>query len=116
MACPPPIKILHESLGHTVSVEMTSGDIYRGHLMNIEDNMNCLLEGVTVSSWAGQISSLDQVYLRGSKVHFFALPDMLRNSPVFRKRGRGTGIGDYRGSGKGKGGGKGRGTGAPMRR
>ena len=28
---------------------------------------------------------------------------MLRNSPVFKKRGMGRGIGDYRGSGKGKG-------------
>jgi len=59
---------------------------------------------VTVSSWAGQISTLDQVYLRGSKVFFFNLPDTLRHSPIFRKRGRGKGVGDY---GKGKGGGKG---------
>ena len=39
-----PVKVLHEAVPHTVSVEMKNGEAYRGKLAAIEENMNCLVE------------------------------------------------------------------------
>ena len=41
-----PLKLLHESEGHTVSVELKTGEVYRGHLVESEDNMNMQLSNV----------------------------------------------------------------------
>ena len=40
-----PIKLLHEGEGHGVTVEMKNGEIYRGHLNEAEDTMNCFMTG-----------------------------------------------------------------------
>lgn len=40
-----PIKLLHEGEGHGVTVEMKNGEIYRGHLDEAEDTMNCFMTG-----------------------------------------------------------------------
>ena len=107
--------------GHVVTLEITSGQVYRGKLLegvpsvfpfalppcrkaNIhpshkaEDNMNVQLKDITVTARDGRVSHLDQVYIRGSHVRFFIVPDMLRNAPMFRSRGtRGRGVGLARG-------------------
>lgn len=91
--------------GHVVTLEITSGQVYRGKLLegapdprlfflpvptlcaraNIrtfwitaEDNMNVQLKDITVTARDGRVSHLDQVYIRGSHVRFFIVPDMLR--------------------------------------
>ncbi|EPR60838.1 LSM domain-containing protein [Toxoplasma gondii TgCatPRC2] len=79
-----PVKLLYEGLGHTVTVEIKSGEVYRGVLENAEDNMNCLLQTVTVTHRDGRVVSLEQVYIRGSQVKFIVFPDMLRHAPFFR--------------------------------
>ena len=58
------MKLLHEGIGHTVTCELKTGEMYRGHLMNCEDNMNAMLEGVTVTGRDGKVTNLEQVYLR----------------------------------------------------
>ena len=45
-----------------------------------EDNMNVQLKDITVTARDGRVSHLDQVYIRGSHVRFFIVPDMLRYS------------------------------------
>ena len=63
-----------------------------------EDNMNVQLKDITVTARDGRVSHLDQVYIRGSHVRFFIVPDMLRNAPMFRARGvKGRGVGMARG-------------------
>ena len=80
--------------------------------------MNVQLKDITVTARDGRVSHLDQVYIRGSHVKFFIVPDMLRlvplpillggsmkgfanvcrNAPMFRSRGqRGRGVGLARG-------------------
>ncbi|KAH1552990.1 hypothetical protein LV164_000079 [Aspergillus fumigatus] len=89
-----PIKLLNEAQGHVVTLEITSGVVYRGKLLEAEDNMNVQLKDITVTARDGRVSHLDQVYIRGSHVKFFIVPDMLRNAPMFRSRGqRGRGVG-----------------------
>ncbi|CAI7564606.1 unnamed protein product [Penicillium manginii] len=93
-----PIKLLNEAQGHVVTLEITSGVVYRGKLLEAEDNMNIQLKDITVTARDGRVSHLDQVYIRGSHVRFFIVPDMLRNAPMFRSRGvRGRGVGLARG-------------------
>ena len=46
--------------------------------ISAEDNMNVQLKDITVTARDGRVSHLDQVYIRGSHVRFFIVPDMLR--------------------------------------
>ncbi|MCJ1446348.1 MAG: hypothetical protein MMC23_006853 [Stictis urceolatum] len=48
--------------------------------------MNVQLRDITVTARDGRVSHLDQVYIRGSHVRFFIVPDMLRNAPMFKSR------------------------------
>jgi small nuclear ribonucleoprotein D3 len=42
--------------------------------------MNVQLKDITMTARDGRVSHLDQVYIRGSHVRFFIVPDMLRYS------------------------------------
>jgi small nuclear ribonucleoprotein D3 len=98
-----PVKLLHESLGHVITVELKTGQLYRGKLaegthakasrpqpvedadqtqQTAEDNLNIALRDITVTGRDGRVSQLDQVYIRGSMVRFFIVPDMLQNAPM----------------------------------
>ena len=41
-----PIKLFHEAKNHVVTIELKSGETYRGHLIDVDDTMNALLEQV----------------------------------------------------------------------
>jgi len=79
-----PLKLLHEAEGHIITVELKSGEMYRGKLVEAEDNMNSQLADITFTDRAGKTAQLESVYIRGSKIRFFVLPDMLRNAPMFK--------------------------------
>uniref|UniRef100_A0A6B2EGN4 Small nuclear ribonucleoprotein Sm D3 n=1 Tax=Phlebotomus kandelakii TaxID=1109342 RepID=A0A6B2EGN4_9DIPT len=120
-----PIKVLHEAEGHIVTCETITGEVYRGKLIEAEDNMNCQMTQITVTYRDGRTANLENVYIRGSKIRFLILPDMLKNAPMFKKqgaksgtagrgksailraqaaRGRGRGAGAGRGASGGRGG------------
>ncbi|RZF40201.1 hypothetical protein LSTR_LSTR017433, partial [Laodelphax striatellus] len=82
-----PIKVLHEAEGHIITCETNTGEVYRGKLIEAEDNMNCELSSTTVTYRDGRVAQLEHVYLRGSKIRFFILPDMLKNAPMFKRQG-----------------------------
>ncbi|KAJ2659930.1 small nuclear ribonucleoprotein Sm D3 [Coemansia sp. RSA 1200] len=116
-----PVKLLHESQGHIITLELKTGQLYRGHLAETEDNMNVQLRDITVTGRDGRTSHLKRVYIRGSNVRFFVVPDMLKNAPMFKRmdpkfaklRGIGMGRGKSAGGrGRGRGHGRGRGRGA----
>lgn len=89
-----PIKVLHEAEGHIVTCETSTGEVYRGKLVEAEDNMNCQMSNITVTYRDGRVAQLENVYIRGSKIRFLILPDMLKNAPMFKKvQGRGGGAG-----------------------
>ncbi|KAI0798444.1 hypothetical protein BC629DRAFT_220020 [Irpex lacteus] len=97
-----PVKLLHESLGHVITVELKTGQLYRGKLAEAEDNLNISLKDITVTGRDGRVSQLDQVYIRGSMIRFFIVPDMLQNAPMFKRvgpnamKGRGIGTAPWR--------------------
>ncbi|KAK9718102.1 small nuclear ribonucleoprotein Sm D3 [Basidiobolus ranarum] len=97
-----PIKLLHEAQGHIITIELKTGYVYRGKLFEVEDNMNCQLREITVTARDGRVSQLEQVYIRGSHVRYFIVPDMLKNAPMFKKAGPGALKGRGIGLGRGK--------------
>eukprot|EP01104_Vermistella_antarctica_P012862 TRINITY_DN3793_c2_g1_i1.p1 TRINITY_DN3793_c2_g1~~TRINITY_DN3793_c2_g1_i1.p1 ORF type:complete len:128 (-),score=17.16 TRINITY_DN3793_c2_g1_i1:332-679(-) len=109
-----PIKLLHEAEKHIVTVELKTGELYRGQLLETEDNMNLTMAKVTVTGRDGRVSTLEHAYIRGSKVRFMIIPDMLKNAPMFKRAEKGAGRGLGRGraaaiAAKGARGGGGRG-------
>jgi len=82
-----PIKILHEAEGHIITCETNTGEVYRGKLVEAEDNMNCQMSNITVTYRDGRVAQLENVFIRGSKIRFLILPDMLKNAPMFKKMG-----------------------------
>lgn len=82
-----PIKVLHEAEGHIVTCETNTGEVYRGKLIEAEDNMNCQMTQITVTYRDGRVAQLENVYIRGSKIRFLILPDMLKNAPMFKRQG-----------------------------
>ncbi|KAI4993025.1 hypothetical protein ZWY2020_007338 [Hordeum vulgare] len=36
-----PVKLLHEAAGHVVAVELKTSEVYRGSMIECEDNWNC---------------------------------------------------------------------------
>lgn len=79
-----PIQLLIEAQQHVVTVELTSGELYRGRLLASEDNMNVKMSDVVVTARDGKVTHMDLVYVRGSHVKLFILPDILRYSPILR--------------------------------
>ncbi|GAA5988774.1 hypothetical protein JCM10908_006164 [Rhodotorula pacifica] len=113
-----PVKLLHESLGHVISVELKTGQTYRGKLFEAEDSLSVSLTQCTVTHRDGRVTQLDQVYIRGASIRFYVVPDMLSQAPMFKRAGaagmKGRGIGTARGratimraqSRRGRGGGR----------
>jgi small nuclear ribonucleoprotein D3 len=58
-----PIKVLHEAEGHIITMETIMGELYRGKLVEAEDNMNCLMGAITVTYRDGRTAQLEQVFL-----------------------------------------------------
>ena len=79
-----PVKVFHEAVGHIVTIETTMGELYRGKLVEAEDNMNCLMGNLTVTYRDGRTAQLEHVFIRGSKIRFAILPDMIKNAPMFK--------------------------------
>jgi small nuclear ribonucleoprotein D3 len=81
-----PTKLLNESQGHVVSLELTNGILYRGKLLEAEDNMNVQLKDVVITGKDGSTKTASQVYIRGSQIQFISVPDILAHAPMFENK------------------------------
>ena len=88
--------------GHIVTCETNTGEVYRGRLIEAEDNMNCQMSQVAVTYRDGKVANLENIYIRGSKIRFLILPDMLKNAPMIKNMGRGRGAQNTGAAGRGK--------------
>jgi len=79
-----PVKLFREAESHPVTVELKTGEIYRGTLEESEDSMSCLLKNVHHTSRDGRVVRLEAVYLRGSQIRFVVLPEVLKGAPLFQ--------------------------------
>ncbi|RLV95126.1 Small nuclear ribonucleoprotein Sm D3 [Spathaspora sp. JA1] len=79
-----PVRLLNEAQGHVISIELTTGDTYRGKLLENEDNMNLsLYDAILTKGKTGDTSYMNQVFIRGSMIRFISVPDILKNAPMF---------------------------------
>eukprot|EP00485_Elphidium_margaritaceum_P012260 CAMPEP_0202706156 /NCGR_PEP_ID=MMETSP1385-20130828/18618_1 /ASSEMBLY_ACC=CAM_ASM_000861 /TAXON_ID=933848 /ORGANISM="Elphidium margaritaceum" /LENGTH=165 /DNA_ID=CAMNT_0049364563 /DNA_START=30 /DNA_END=527 /DNA_ORIENTATION=+ len=97
-----PVKLLHECVGHIICIETVTGEMYRGQLDGAEDSMNIRVKNVTHWDQTGKTRHLDNMYIRGSKIRFVIVPDMLKHAPMFKRldpayKKYGTGLGMGRG-------------------
>lgn len=79
------MKLLHESEGHVITAELKTGETYRGELHEAEDNWNVQIKNCTSTAKDGRINHLEHVFLRGSRIRFIIVPDMLKNAPMFKR-------------------------------
>ena len=79
-----PLKIFHESKGTIVTIEVKTGETYRGKMFETEDNMNCQLQDVTMTAKDGSQQRLEYVFIRGNQIEFIVLPEMFKNSPCLK--------------------------------
>ena len=80
-----PTILLHDGEGTIVTIELKSGDTYRGYLDQSEDNMNCFMRDCVRTTPYGHTSHVDQLYIRGSQITLICLPDMLKKAPMFQR-------------------------------
>ncbi|MQM02215.1 hypothetical protein Taro_034983 [Colocasia esculenta] len=102
-----PVKLLHEASGHVVTVELKSGELYRGSMVECEDNWNFQLENITFTAKLCFLYLLMERYRNLSMcsseaAKFMVIPDMLKNAPMFKKldarvRGKSSSLGVGRG-------------------
>ncbi|KEG14254.1 small nuclear ribonucleoprotein SmD3 [Trypanosoma grayi] len=99
-----PLKVLFDAIGTTVSLEVSNGELYTGTLSEVQDNMNVLLTSAKKTMKSGRIVEQKSVFVRGSTIVFFQLPDALQTSPALVKAGQAVSNAlDDRGDGKGFG-------------
>merc|ERR1712029_834860 len=60
-----PIKVLHEAEGHIITCETITGEVYRGKLIEAEDNMNCQMTAGTGGASRGKSAILRAQAARG---------------------------------------------------
>lgn len=101
-----PVKLLHEAEGHIVTVELKNGEMLRGNLHEAEDNWNVQLSNVTATGRDGKVTHMEHLFIRGSRVRFVIVPDLLKNAPMFKRidpknkiKGDAIGMGGMRGRG-----------------
>ena len=73
--------LLKDSKPFLISIETKGKKIFRGNLTFIEENMNCILENAVLIDQNGKLSKFKSVFLRGSNIKIFIIPDVLKNIP-----------------------------------
>merc|ERR1712071_559060 len=112
-----PIKVLHEAEGHIITCESSTGEVYRGKLVEAEEHMNLQMSDVTATYRNGSVAQLSNIYLRGTQIKFMILPEMLKNAPMLKIAVKSASVqNSFWKSGRGRGavgGGRGRGAAPP---
>jgi small nuclear ribonucleoprotein D3 len=55
-----PVKLLHEAEGHVVTVELKTGEMYRGQLHLAEDNWNVQIKDVSATGRDGHVTQVSR--------------------------------------------------------
>ncbi|KAJ8497447.1 hypothetical protein OPV22_007999 [Ensete ventricosum] len=87
-----PVKPLHETARPVVRVELTSGLLYRGNMIECEDIWNCRLGNIICAAKETMVTTNEQtLWLNVSQVvAFHNLQRILRKTILLRQTGEGT--------------------------
>jgi small nuclear ribonucleoprotein D3 len=75
-------RVLKDSRPFLISIETRGNKTFRGNLIFIEENMNCILENTISIDQYGKISKFKSVFLRGSNIKIFIIPDILKETLI----------------------------------
>jgi len=79
-----PVKLLEESIGHMVVVELDRGIIVRGRLMSVETCMNLVLEDVVMKDTT-EVRRFPEIIIRGNLILYVIIPGKMKYSPLLQK-------------------------------
>ena len=54
-------------------------------MTDAEDNWNVQLSNVTATGRDGKVTHMEHIFVRGSRVRFVIVPDLLKNAPMFKR-------------------------------
>ncbi|XP_055927477.1 small nuclear ribonucleoprotein Sm D3-like isoform X2 [Argiope bruennichi] len=72
-----PTQLLQEAEGEIISVEVMTGEEFRGKLIKAQNNNYCILSDVTVTYKSGFVRSSVETYLRWKQIRFIILPEKI---------------------------------------
>ena len=89
-----PLMLLHGSSGRVVSVELKTGEVYRGVMIDSENNWNCLLESVVytarvsprvrVSNFSSVSSSFFPLLIPSHCIQIWTILQKITPFPLFK--------------------------------
>jgi len=79
------IKLLHEAVGHVVTVETITGETFRGNLWHCEDTGNCHMKECLRIARNGQRNEVPEICVRGKSIRYVIVPDVLVHSPMAKR-------------------------------
>ena len=85
-----PLRLFNSSEDYLITVELKSGELYRGKLIHTSYNMDCQLSNVKYTNPNDELNpnkviALDSVFIRGSNILLLILPDLLSEQNMFDK-------------------------------
>ncbi|GFY44862.1 sm domain-containing protein [Trichonephila inaurata madagascariensis] len=102
-----PVKLLMEFLNKKVTVDTSKGELFEGVLIGAEENMSLSLNTVKATFASGHTADMENVYIKGHKVRFVALPEESKEHVKNLQRAVMSARGGGRGGRGGRGGGRG---------
>ncbi|CBK23217.2 uncharacterized protein [Blastocystis hominis] len=81
-----PTLLLYEAEGCTALIQTRDGSIYRGIIMEVQDNWNLNMKNVTMKTkYSNEIIPFEMLFIRGAQISFIVLPEMFKHSPMFQR-------------------------------
>lgn len=72
-----PTLLLYEAEGCTALIQTRDGSIYRGIIMEVQDNWNLNMKNVTMKTkYSNEIIPFEMLFIRGAQISFIVLPEM----------------------------------------
>lgn len=81
-----PTLLLYEAEGCTALIQTRDGSIYRGIIMEVQDNWNLNMKNVTMKTkYSNEIIPFEMLFIRGAQISFIVLPEMWHSRCVSDK-------------------------------
>nr|BAS01933.1 small nuclear ribonucleoprotein Sm-D3 [Amorphochlora amoebiformis] len=79
-----PIKLIHEAEKHKITIVLKDNSIIKGELFNSEDNMNLHIKDCSLLIKNNKEILIQHIFVRGNTIKILIIPDVLKNSPMFK--------------------------------
>ncbi|TBU08688.1 small nuclear ribonucleoprotein Sm D3 [Hamiltosporidium magnivora] len=80
-----PLKLLYESTGMIIMIELENNSTLRATVKHVDDYMNVVLKDVIITDQCGKISKEEVVYVKGNTIKFVVFPPTLEFAPEDKK-------------------------------